>query len=655
MSLQATLRQQIAAYYADEEIDRALKYYVSTKCQNVAPLLEYEDEHAHAFITKQPLMPFFMEKPLAEGEDRFYLILADAGMGKTTFMLNLYFNYARRLLDVSYKMKLSFIPSDPNDELIADKPAYVRLFPLGLPNILREIEYIPEEDRPRTILMLDAFDEDALAIEDHHQRLHQILNLAKDFAEVIITCRTQFFPADEEEGEEEGVLEINYQDKHFRFRKIYLSPFDEEDIKKYLQKNYPFFSYFKRKKAEQIVRQSPNLMMRPMLLSYVDDLLQNREKFGYSYQIYEALIDRWLDREANRRKGRETEYKAALYRFAQAAALDMCRNSKVREGFWISADELTPLAAQYDITLNELELKSRSLLNLNAKGQYKFAHKSILEYFIAQQVFEAPILTEQFALSDLELAQLFLEEMSHQHLCGLEGVYQTLKFGEALPLTQLSRQTLAAIKVVHLPKITDHDLQALAVLPNLDNLQIADNISLSSTKLSNLLQKRHLDLSNTQLQSLAALQQLSSLKALDLSQNQIQELSGLRRMKALEALNLSANQIKDISDLYELVLLQRLNISNNYVENIYALSDLQALKVLVASFNKLEDVSPLIRLENLEELTLTNNNIPEVDFLKDLPKLRLLDLSNNPISPEQVWALKNPQLKLIFKIGKTAF
>lgn len=46
-------------------------------------------------MSRSPLIPFFIQAAFNEKSDseRFYLILADSGMGKTTFLINLYLRY----------------------------------------------------------------------------------------------------------------------------------------------------------------------------------------------------------------------------------------------------------------------------------------------------------------------------------------------------------------------------------------------------------------------------------------------------------------------------------------------------------------------------------------------------------------------------------
>lgn len=55
------------------------------------------------------------------------------------------------------------------------------------------------------------------------------------------------------------------------------------------------------------------------------------------------------------------------------------------------------------------ELKRRSLINRNVSGYYKFAHKSFLEFFLAQEYFHNP--TSNFEFEGMDMARRFYEEM----------------------------------------------------------------------------------------------------------------------------------------------------------------------------------------------------------------------------------------------------
>jgi hypothetical protein len=396
---QRKLKRDLFPFYSLPEIQRATQYYVETKCQNIAPSKEDEPKQTHAFATKEKIIPFFLKKALKPEKDecQFYIVLADSGMGKTTFLINLYLRYVDQFLGAPYQIKL---------------------FPLGFPEIDKELEKISDEEKRKTILLLDAFDEDLQAVHDYKTRLRDLIQKVVQFREVVITCRTQFFPSEEEEPKETGVLQFAGEGGFREFRKIYLSPFDDRDIQVYLRKRFAWYQMDKKRKAQQIVKYSPNLMVRPMLLSYIDDLLQSQRPYTATYMVYAELINKWIDREAKRVSSEKREhYRQELFRFSREIALAIYQQREARDGaLLIKGAEIKPFAEQHGIDLNDMEMKSRSLLNRNARGEYKFSHKSILEYFLAVEAFSNATFRQTFSFDGMDLAEQFFDELIWEKL-----------------------------------------------------------------------------------------------------------------------------------------------------------------------------------------------------------------------------------------------
>ena len=162
------------------------------------------------------MIPFFF-KDVFKSKERFYLLLAGSGMGKTTFLINLYWKYVTRLFKKEYKMKL---------------------LPLAYPDIDKELDNIPDEEKADTILLLDAFDEDNKAVKDYRLRMGEICQKTWRFRKVIITCRTQFFPTEDDISKDIDLQEFGVNKGFHKIQKMYISPFNDKDIIKYLNKQY---------------------------------------------------------------------------------------------------------------------------------------------------------------------------------------------------------------------------------------------------------------------------------------------------------------------------------------------------------------------------------------------------------------------------------
>jgi len=389
-------------------------------------------------------------------------------MGKTTFLINLFLTYTNQPLKNLFGWSAK---------------QNMKLFPLGSPDIWTDIEKI--ENKRDTILLLDAFDEDVKAVDDYGARMEEILEKTKEFKEIVITCRTQFFPSDQEIPDDTGYTTFGGEQETHRFQRVYLSVFDESDIKKYLKKRFSILRRSKRKRAFEIVKKSPNLVMRPMLLSYINDFVEADRTFNYTYEIYEVLIDKWIERESRKygirqRYGSEEKYRELLLNFSQTLAKNLYEKRDERGGYFISKDDFIKDATDLQISdvddygMTETEVRSKSLLNRNAEGKYKFSHKSIFEYFLAKELIQNGKFLSTFDFDGMSAAEMFLDEMiaPFRKLYGAYAI-STLQ-SHLIPLRQLTTQNLTNVKKLKIRQVEDFNLLNLSLFANIEELIIFD-------------------------------------------------------------------------------------------------------------------------------------------------------------------------------------
>lgn len=362
-------RKNLFPFYDNGVIKRARKDYVRTKCQNINPSDEINIKSTFAFSAKEDLLNFFLKKVFKqkEGLNQFYLILGDSGMGKTTFSLNLFSRY-NSIFNLFYKSR------------------NIKLLPLGidLTTLKQSLNNIKEPNK--TILILDGFDEAPnIKYNEIQNEFDKLIDLVKLFKIVIITCRTHYFSSQKEEPNELKVKRFNTSGNGFHsIKKMYVSPFDSKDIKNYINKTFNILQFKQKRKAFEIVNDTDDLLARPMLLSYIKDLVNNEKKsFESRTEIYETLILSWLERESNKYPDKERAiFKSNLSYFSYELVKFIYENYE-KNGLYIPFDEVEKLSDEFNIDLNKIELKSRSLLNRNSEGKYKFSHKSIFEFLLA--------------------------------------------------------------------------------------------------------------------------------------------------------------------------------------------------------------------------------------------------------------------------------
>jgi uncharacterized protein YjbI with pentapeptide repeats len=371
----------------DKETKKSLKKYVKTKFSTVIDDDISEDSKCNY---NEDIIRYFIRNVFTGTiSNKHYIILADSGMGKTTFLLQLFRRYYRKIFK-HYK---------------------IAFFPLMYKSVLDNIESL--DSKENTILLLDGFDEDEKAIENYEIRLKEILDASMQFYRVIITCRTQFFPNEKSEPYDTGQLKFGVGDKRSVFKKFYINVFNSKDIKSYLKKKYHYpIQIRKLKRAEHIVNSCPKLAIRPMLLSYINDLCENESNYKYIYEIYYALVDKWIRRETANTQAvelndNEKESYDTLYQFTVAVAMYMYN----LKSLYIDSDKLNELCRKGHINIPIIKAKSRSLLNRDGAGRYKFAHKSIFEFILAKQAYEDEAFRMTYDFSAYDMAFLFLKEM----------------------------------------------------------------------------------------------------------------------------------------------------------------------------------------------------------------------------------------------------
>lgn len=378
--------------YLGEENQRQ---YIETQFLSTPPHEFDEPNKATTATTREP-MDKFCDRIFKDNNpnERVYMVLAGSGMGKTTFMVNVFCHYVKQNM-TRKGMNLD-----------------IRLLRLDDEKVLDDIKKISEDGsiKPeKTILLLDALDENRYASGNFVEFKQKLEDAMEPFGLVMITCRDQFFDNEKSIPTSTSWVSVTKDKNLINYNKIYISPFSDEDIKKYLALKYK--KRKKRKQASQIAEKCKVLMARPLLLSYMDDLLDGNFEFKTIYEIYRVLIDKWLQREVNKIQSEEarSEQKKMLYHFSVRIARTIYENWKDTKSMLLSPEQMEDFMARFNYSKVPYELKRRSLINRNVSGYYKFAHKSFLEFFLAQEYFHNP--TSNFEFEGMDMARRFYEEM----------------------------------------------------------------------------------------------------------------------------------------------------------------------------------------------------------------------------------------------------
>jgi WD40 repeat protein len=300
----------------------------------------------------------------ADQPARFTLILADTGMGKSTF-LEQYYAYRWRSPKRSKRFKPIVIPLNGLD---ADEL----------------IKGIVSQARGETVLLLDALDEDNAAIANFAHRFGELVKLAGKFRAVVVTCRTQFLTDVASVLDRIVLPPLNgpmslsaMPDGDVQY--LYLSPFSDAQVKKYIASlRFPFWRRRAlRARARQTAERFKDLMARPLLLKFIQVLAVAPEEPKYSFQAYRIIVKSWLEFERSTKK-RLTIPPEKLLGFSEEFAVSLFSTGRDRA----PAAELQSMAKRFGVGPVFREVRERSLLHNDAEGNWKFAHRSIMEYLV---------------------------------------------------------------------------------------------------------------------------------------------------------------------------------------------------------------------------------------------------------------------------------
>ncbi len=348
---------QIASF-SKNDIRDAITGYVWPDASSVDPSDELD-------LRNMPIQDSLLNailKIINSGRERLHLILlADSGMGKTTFCINFYVKFR--------------------------KAHQIAVVSLGHINAVEMIKNIPLPQE--TILFLDAFDEDASAARDKDARFSELMESAKSFQHVIVTCRSQFFLHDNEIPVGSRIIRVGPRkagdEREYPMRRLYLAPFSPKQIDQFIRSHFPWYkitAFRARARARRMIASIHDLSVRPMLLALVPDLVKDRATVTELFELYKFMVDKWLKRES------DWISQDALLSISKHLAVRLYVQQQNGGKDRVTPAELSAIADLHGEGVEHWKITSRSLLNRDIDGCYKFAHRSILEYLFVSAAYD---------------------------------------------------------------------------------------------------------------------------------------------------------------------------------------------------------------------------------------------------------------------------
>lgn len=373
---------ELSKYYVDLDVERRTGYSApseSVEAKVWGPIDNYIDQWLHT-----------------EGKNHIS-ILGEYGTGKTSFCRKYAHNLALRYKEHPISNRIPILINLRDYSKAMNMRQLITDLLINEYN-LENAKYSTFERMNKEglfVLLFDGFDEMAQKVDYNVsvQNFNELSRVVEEKSKVILTCRDEYFRTDIQakeifSGKEDQYIKISDRPN---FEIIHLRDFTEEKIELYLQKRAPekWNEYYDQ------IQETYNLIelaRRPVLLDIIvrslPQLIAKDEPINQG-KLYEVYTDEWLDRDF--RHGRTFIPKGIKTRLMMGLALRMYVEGKMT----VHYTEIPNIIKEYFRELKEKEAKDLeyhrhdvltcSYLNRDNEGNYKFAHRSFIEFLVAKK------------------------------------------------------------------------------------------------------------------------------------------------------------------------------------------------------------------------------------------------------------------------------
>ena len=372
---------------ADCETKSVPQYYIDLACTK-----HYFDEQAR-LVGKDTYwsIDHYIDSWLEEQGRNHISILGDAGTGKTWFCWHYAARQAKRYLADPEHNRIpilialrDYTEATSIQQLITD--TLINQYGLRLSGGYKAFEQINADGK--LLLILDGFDE-MVRMTDYQMVVNNFWELAMVVvpnSKVLLTCRTAYFRyADEARkvlgGEEMGQATITLPSP--KFEVIHIQEFNDEQIIAVLQKRLGdhWQTYWERIKSTYDLA---NLSQCPAILNAIVETQPRLISFPQVNQatLYKSYTDLWLQKDV--REERTFLSADDKHNFIQELAWEMYQTGTIV----LHYSKLPELIKQHFRVQRDFayDLRFQSFLVRDVEGNYRFAHKSFLEFFVAKKL-----------------------------------------------------------------------------------------------------------------------------------------------------------------------------------------------------------------------------------------------------------------------------
>lgn len=318
----------------------------------------------------RPLLDYLLSQVLESKAPRHYLLLGDAGTGKTAALVHLYAKYVQKH---PFTNRITLLSLRGGTEI-------------------GDIKQLLAKKGKKELLLLDALDENQRARkpDEFVQFCNELSSVCSQFDHVIITCRPQLF---ESESQEADAIQSHLGEKWGKYNRLRLSDLSERQFETFLGEKYA--SDPKRLAAakgivDSLDEKAKNVFFRPIILTHLDDIVDeavsHNRKPQNVLEIYDIIVAKQIDRELNKHTPPRDNIKGQRQHWwdiTSEVAGYMYRNDKSS----LTREELEAIPSLPKDTSPRQRIWFTT--RRGEKG-YEFFHRSFYEYFMAYRFLLKP-------------------------------------------------------------------------------------------------------------------------------------------------------------------------------------------------------------------------------------------------------------------------
>ncbi len=401
-------KDRLKIYSEEDIIDGIMDFTLYVK----SAIAEYEQSSLFKHYIdlydegSEELMDYSVSDFLNQDIENAFLLLGDYGCGKTSYLLNLAYELSKKYLRGQGEYIPMFIPLRDYAKSINFDSLFLNLFinKCNMSNTSMEafrtlLKY------KKFVILFDGFDEVAKRVDYDvkYEMFNEICKYCTGNTKVIISCRPNYFT---DRTEYKNLIEnahLQFEPNvmnNARFQETYIAELSSEQIKNYIESYREELEKngVKPSDLQYLIENTHDLVdlsKRPFLLNIIVCTLpqlleENKNKDINELNInaaslYKKYTGLWLDRE--NAKGKTLIRKEDKLHFCIHMAYKLFNDDVLSIHYSEFPKEIKEYFKNVD-TIDEIDyfshdIRSCSFMSSDGCGNFKFIHKSFMEYFVA--------------------------------------------------------------------------------------------------------------------------------------------------------------------------------------------------------------------------------------------------------------------------------